>query len=359
MEILFFIARLLLAAVFAAAGLSKLADRNGSRQALVDFGLPSRFAAPAGFALPAVELAIAVSLVPTPSSWWGALGAFALLLLFSVAIGVNLAKGRKPACHCFGQLDSAPIGLPTLLRNTILAAIAGLILAQGWITSQLAGAGGPNNLVMNLQGVLLTVMGAVLCIVVLIQGWLIYHLHRRLAALETRLAEAGPATSRKGLPVGIRAPSFQLAALEGETVTLDRLLSMGRAILLAFTNPACGPCQKLLPTLGLWQREHMAQLTIVNVTIGSLEANRANADKYGLRNVLIQAGTEVQQAYQVGATPGAVLVRIDGTIGSTLAVGEEQIGALIQNAIHSRRNGQPLDRALRAVKGRLALNWSR
>jgi hypothetical protein len=34
----------------------------------------------------------------------------ALLVLFIVAIAVTLARGRKPDCHCFGQLHSKPIG---------------------------------------------------------------------------------------------------------------------------------------------------------------------------------------------------------------------------------------------------------
>ena len=46
------VARLLLALVFAAAGAAKLADREGSRQAIVDFGVPSALAAPLGLLLP-------------------------------------------------------------------------------------------------------------------------------------------------------------------------------------------------------------------------------------------------------------------------------------------------------------------
>ena len=278
MDILLFIARLLLAGVFVVAGLSKLADRVGSRQALINFGVPASLAAPFGLALPVVELIIAVMLIPTPSSWWGALGALLLLLLFIAGIGANLAKGRKPVCHCFGQLDSAPIGWHTLVRNGVLAAIAGLVLSQEWITSHLAGPGPLGTPAMNLQIAFFGAIAVVLGGVVLGEGWLIYRLHRRLAALETKLAEAGLVPSRKGLPVGVPAPAFHLTGLEGGTVTLDHLRSMGKSILLVFTNPKCGPCKKLLPTLGRWQHEHVSQLTIVNVSQGSLEANRANSD---------------------------------------------------------------------------------
>src|SRR5436853_4710360 len=80
---------------------------------------------------PLAVLSVAVALVPTIMVWWGALGALALLLLFVAGIGFNLARGRQPDCHCFGQLHSAPAGWPTLIRNLVLAAVAGVVVAFG------------------------------------------------------------------------------------------------------------------------------------------------------------------------------------------------------------------------------------
>ena len=79
MTVALLIARLLLAAVFAVAALGKLADRAGSRRALVEFGVPQPLAAPGAIVLPALELAVAVLLLPARTSVWGALGAFVLL----------------------------------------------------------------------------------------------------------------------------------------------------------------------------------------------------------------------------------------------------------------------------------------
>ena len=110
-------ARLLLALVFAVAGVAKLADRTGSRQAIVDFGVPAALVGPLGVFLPLAELAVAAALVPTTTAWWGAVGALVLLLLFAVAIGANLARGRKPNCRCFGQVHSAPAGWSTLAQR--------------------------------------------------------------------------------------------------------------------------------------------------------------------------------------------------------------------------------------------------
>src|SRR5438045_1027585 len=83
--------RLLLFDVFGIAGLAKLADRGGSRQALRDFGVPARLAAPLALLLPLAELVVAFALLPAALAWWGALGALGLLLLLMAGIGGNLA----------------------------------------------------------------------------------------------------------------------------------------------------------------------------------------------------------------------------------------------------------------------------
>jgi uncharacterized membrane protein YphA (DoxX/SURF4 family) len=55
------IASLALAGVFLVAGLSKLADRQGSRQVLMDFGVP----VPRGILLPLAEFAVTATLIPS------------------------------------------------------------------------------------------------------------------------------------------------------------------------------------------------------------------------------------------------------------------------------------------------------
>src|SRR6266699_727526 len=132
MSLVLLLARLVLAFIFVVAGLAKLADLAGSRQALRNFGVPAALANPFGMLLPVAELAVAGALILPFSAWWAALGALALLLLFVVGIGYNLAHGRTPDCHCFGQLHSTPAGWPTLMRNLLLAAFAGFIVGFGY-----------------------------------------------------------------------------------------------------------------------------------------------------------------------------------------------------------------------------------
>ncbi len=123
--------RLVLAAVLAAAGLAKLADREGTGRAVVDFGVPARFAPPVSVLLPLAELGAAALLVVPATARWGGLLALLMLAFFVTAIAVNLAKGRRPDCRCFGQVHSAPAGWSTLVRNAVLAAAAVFVVVAG------------------------------------------------------------------------------------------------------------------------------------------------------------------------------------------------------------------------------------
>src|SRR5918996_1765177 len=123
--------RLVLAGVFATAGVAKLLDLTGSRRALEDFGVPGRLARPGGVLLPLFEIAIAAALLFPSSARWGAFAAAGLLGAFIVVIANALAHGRAPDCHCFGQLHSEPAGWSTLARNGVLIALAGTVTAIG------------------------------------------------------------------------------------------------------------------------------------------------------------------------------------------------------------------------------------
>jgi uncharacterized membrane protein YphA (DoxX/SURF4 family) len=123
--------RLGLAAVFATAGLAKLADLEGSRSASREFGVPAPIAAAFGTLLPLAELATAAALIPNASARWGALAALVLLLGFIGGISNALARGREPDCHCFGQVHSEPASWKTLARNIGLGGVAAFVLAAG------------------------------------------------------------------------------------------------------------------------------------------------------------------------------------------------------------------------------------
>jgi uncharacterized membrane protein YphA (DoxX/SURF4 family) len=67
-EVTLLIARLLLALVFLVASVAKLVDRVGSRQALMDLGVPAPIATRLKILLPLAELAVAATLIPSGRS---------------------------------------------------------------------------------------------------------------------------------------------------------------------------------------------------------------------------------------------------------------------------------------------------
>ena len=340
LETILLIARLLLALVFVVAGVAKLADPKGSRQAIIDFGVPSALATPLGILLPLAELAVAVALIPASTAWWGAVGALGLLLLFIVGIGNSLARGRKPDCHCFGQLHSAPAGGKTLARNAALAAVAGFVIWQGYNG---AGPSAVGWLSSPSATQIAALIFALVVLGLLVGAWaLLLQLVRqngrllsRIEALEGWRLAGGDVPSANGsatgLPVGAQAPGFELPGLDGERLTLDSLLASGKPAMLVFTSSGCGPCTEMLPEIARWQEDQAETLTISLISGGEPEENRAKSSEHGLRDVLLEDG-EVSEKYAVHGTPSAVLVRPDGTIGSSIAVGGEAIGALMAYA---------------------------
>jgi peroxiredoxin len=356
MDLAVLVVRIFLALVFGLAGVAKLADRAGSQQALREFGLPDWLARPMGVVLPLVELIVAVALLPAVSAWWGAVGAAALLLLFVVGMAVTLLRGRRPSCHCFGQLHSAPVGAPTLARNVVLG-----IMAVGVVVSGPANVG-PSALAWaaSLTPVELAALIGGLVALGLIAGeaWLLLQLVSqngrlllKLDSVEARLASGIPApemaapvpapSPAPGLPVGSPAPNFSLSGLHGETLTLSALRAAGQPVVLLFVDPDCGPCGALLPEIGQWQREHAGQLTLAVVSRGTVEANLHKSAEHGISRVVLQKDREVAEQYLVFATPSAVLVQQDGQIGSPVGAGADAIRALIARTTAMGSSGVP------------------
>jgi len=185
MSLLLLLLRLFLAGIFAVAGAAKLADLAGSQKAMRDFGVPSKLADVFGMLLPLAELAVAVALVVPLTVWWGGVAALALLLIFVVGIGYNLAQGRTPDCHCFGQLHSAPAGWSTLIRNLVLAGLAGLVVGFGKSVTGPGVMESFNGLTVSERVELLA--GALLLIVLIAEGWLLMQMMTQRGRLLLRI----------------------------------------------------------------------------------------------------------------------------------------------------------------------------
>lgn len=98
-------AQIVLAAVFATAGILKLRERRDPGRSLAE-----------------VVLAVAL-LVPPTSGWAAAAGALILL-----AYTGRLLADRERDCDCFGAAHPVPAG-QAIARNAVLVALAALVVA--------------------------------------------------------------------------------------------------------------------------------------------------------------------------------------------------------------------------------------
>ena len=326
-------AQLLLAAVFAVSGTTKLFDVVGSRRAVVDFGVPARAAVPIGTLLPLAELAIAVTLVLHPTARWGAAAALVLLLAFVAGVANAMARGRDVDCGCFGRVYSATAGSATLVRNGILAALAAVVVVHGpgpaiddWVAArtpaELAAIGAATAALL-LAGVSLLLASKNRA------------LRRSLEEASARAASGErPTPVPEGLRVGTPAPTFALPNAQGEVRTLEALRARGRPVILTFMESSCGPCRGLVPDLQRWQETFGERVTIAVIAAGGKETLSDWMDK--LADMLVDESREVFDAYRVQGTPKAIAVSPDGTVDGGPAGGLHMVEVLVRLALRDQ-----------------------
>ena len=322
--------QLLLSGVFAFAGVSKLFDSGSTRKMMRDFGLPAFVANPFGTVLPFLELGLAVLLLGR-WSWWGAVGALTLLLIFIVGIAANLVSGRKPNCNCFGQIRSAPVGWGTVARNLVLALGAAALVDVG--PRRALGVVDGLSTSLDVQPHIATIWISILAIVAIqaVAIWQLFLQHGRLLLRVDQIASlAGDSAAKQGLPVGSSAPQFELPdATSGGRVSLASLLGPGLPVLLVFSDTDCQPCQKLLPQVGDWQRQYEARVRIAVISRGPDEVHRGVAKRHGIADFLTQSANEVAEAYRVLGTPAGIAVDAGGQISNEIALGRDEIQKLL------------------------------
>ena len=110
---------LVVAAVFAWAGVAKLRSPKATARSFAALGVPPTL----GRVVPGIELALAVAIVIAPIT-----GVAALVLLGAFTI-VLMGADDGVRCACFGSASSAPVSWVQVLRNGFLAAAA--VVASG------------------------------------------------------------------------------------------------------------------------------------------------------------------------------------------------------------------------------------
>ena len=270
MEIFLLILRLSLAAIFLAAGTGKLLDREGSEKALKDFGVAAHLAKPFSIILPVAEISLAVLLLFTETSWFGAIGAGLLLFAFSGAMLQQIKQGNAPDCHCFGQLYSEPVGKKSLFRNGIFALFALFLVFSGrenqglnLFDTRLDSIGKTDFMQTFIGAAIVVLLAAIVYFLKRISAQQVQIL-RRLEILdiisggEKEIERGNIGHPEDGLPLGAPAPDFQLPDANGKIVAFEHLLMRGKPLIFLFVSPNCDPCRALLPEIKAW-RENLGE----------------------------------------------------------------------------------------------------
>ena len=113
------LAAVVLGIVLLVAGIAKRADRRWPQDAAA-LGTPA-WAIPV---LPWFEMLLGAVLVSGVARPVAAALAGVVLLAFTGLLILNLARGRRPPCACFGARSRRPIGPGSLVRNVVLLALA-------------------------------------------------------------------------------------------------------------------------------------------------------------------------------------------------------------------------------------------
>ena len=111
--------------------------------------------------------------------------------------------------------------------------------------------------------------------VVLFQGVVIFLLLRQLGTMYLGTAQG---VARDGLPVGERAPDFDVRDAEGRPLSLADF--RGMPLLLVFGSPDCTPCRQLIPDLNSFAQERPEELRVLFLRRGEVEDARRVAEEH-------------------------------------------------------------------------------
>ena len=233
---------MLLAGVFVVAAIAKLLDRAGTRETLAEFGVPARAAGPGAVALPLLELAIAVALVPSATAVPGAVAGAGDAPRLHRGHRRHARARRRTGLQLLRRAEPDG-GRPRHARpQRPPRRDRGVRRRRGHRGRDRVDprrGGRRPQLGHRDRRARRPVVGL---------AWFSWQLLRQngrlLLRLDAQTSELGAGeTYAPGLAVGEIAPAFARESLDGQPLSLEALLAPGRPVALVFTDPDCGACR--------------------------------------------------------------------------------------------------------------------
>lgn len=185
------------------------------------------------------------------------------------------------------------------------------------------------------------------------QGRLLMRLdqvERHLGLSEQGAVERGTvaiqARQPSGLPLGTTLPNFELPDLDGRTVSLQDF--RGKRVLLVNWSARCGYCDRIASDLAQAEAEfERANVQMLLISHSTVEAEKELVEEHGLQSPILLAAKSSAgiEAFDYVGTPSAYLLDEEGKVAQPLAIGAEQVPALVHKILpekEQRRRLRPI-----------------
>lgn len=163
------------------------------------------------------------------------------------------------------------------------------------------------------------------------------HLGLSRQAAVDRGTVAIQARQPSGLPIGTALPDFELSDLDGRTHSLQGL--RGRRVLLVNWSAQCGFCDRIAGDLARAEDDlARANVQMLLLAHGTAEVERELAQEHGLKSpILLAKSAAGLEAFENLGTPAAYLLDEQGKVARPLALGAEQVPALVAEVLPAER----------------------
>lgn len=118
-----------------------------------------------------------------------------------------------------------------------------------------------------------------------------------------------------GLEIGSKSPDFELASINGDTISSSIL--KGQLVLLEFWFPYCGGCVKSIPDVNDIQRKYKNS----GLNVYGIEFTQSNdkgikeyVEKFNIEYPTLHSGSDVAKKYNVHSAPSFFLINKEGVI---------------------------------------------